>query len=52
MSGSEEKKAMISYPDAVAKGMMLSASSLSVEQGESAAFDGEFRPPPGPREVS
>jgi len=51
MSGSEEKKAMISYPDAVAKGMMLSASSLSVEQGESAAFDGEFRPPPGPREV-
>ena len=52
MSSSGEEKADISYPDAVAKGMMLSASSLVVEKpNEVGGFEGEFRPPPGPREV-
>ena len=52
MSSSGEEKADISYPDAVAKGMMLSASSLVVEKpNDVGGFEGEFRPPPGPREV-
>ena len=51
-SSGEAGKGDISYPDAVAKGMMISASSLAVEKpNDVGAFEGEFRPPPGPREV-
>ena len=48
----EQKQTQFSYPDAVAKGMMLSARNLSVDNSDpSTGFEGEFRPPPGPREV-